>query len=57
MAISVYEMPANYEYHSIPKLDESVYLVAQISGWEKLNLLNGESEHCTSTEHSSAKAT
>jgi hypothetical protein len=43
VAIAVYEMPANYEYHSIPKLDPSVYLVAQISGWEKLNLLNGES--------------
>jgi hypothetical protein len=43
VAIAVYEMPASYEYHSVPKLDPSVYLVAQISGWEKLNLLNGES--------------
>jgi hypothetical protein len=43
VAISVYEMKANYEYHTVPKLDPSVYLVAQISGWEKLNLLNGES--------------
>jgi hypothetical protein len=43
VAISTYEMPAMYEYHAVPKLDPSVYLVAQISGWEKLNLLNGES--------------
>ncbi|WP_343747921.1 mucoidy inhibitor MuiA family protein [Fluviicola sp.] len=43
VAIATYQMKADYEYHSVPKLDESVYLVAQISGWEKLNLLNGES--------------
>ena len=43
VAIAVYTMNANYEYHAVPKLDPSVYLVAQISGWEKLNLLNGES--------------
>jgi hypothetical protein len=43
VAIATYQMKANYEYHAVPKLDESVYLVAQISGWEKLNLLNGES--------------
>lgn len=41
--ISNYTLPANYEYHAAPKLDPSVYLVAQVSGWEKLNLLNGES--------------
>lgn len=41
--ISNYELPAHYEYHSAPKLDPSVYLAAQVSGWEKLNLLNGES--------------
>lgn len=43
VAIAVYNLSANYEYHAIPKLDESVYLVAQVSGWEKLNLLSGES--------------
>ncbi|MEY3200427.1 MAG: hypothetical protein RJA13_2385 [Bacteroidota bacterium] len=39
--IANYELPASYEYHSVPKIDPSVYLAAQISGWEKLNLLNG----------------
>ncbi|MNK18578.1 hypothetical protein D3C87_367860 [compost metagenome] len=43
VAIAIYQMKADYEYHAVPKLDEAVYLVAQISGWEKLNLLNGES--------------
>lgn len=41
--IANYELPANYEYHAAPKMDPSVYLAAQVSGWEKLNLLNGES--------------
>lgn len=41
--IANYELPANYEYHSAPKMDPAVYLAAQVSGWEKLNLLNGES--------------
>jgi hypothetical protein len=41
--ISNYELPATYEYHAAPKMDPSVYLAAQVSGWEKLNLLNGES--------------
>jgi len=41
--IATYELPANYEYHAAPKIDPSVYLAAQVSGWEKLNLLNGES--------------
>ncbi len=43
VAIAVYSMPANYEYHAVPKLDKNVFLVAQVSGWEKLNLLPGES--------------
>lgn len=42
VAISNYQMNASYEYHAVPKLDEAVYLIAQISGWEKLNLLSGD---------------
>lgn len=41
--IASYDLPATYEYHSVPKLDPSVFLAAQVTGWEKLNLLNGES--------------
>jgi hypothetical protein len=43
VAIASYELPANYEYHTAPKIDPSVYLSAQVTGWDKLNLLNGES--------------
>lgn len=38
-----YDLPASYEYHTAPKIDPSAYLVALVSGWEKLNLLSGES--------------
>ncbi len=41
--IATYELPANYEYHAVPKIDPAVYLSAQVTGWEKYNLLNGES--------------
>ncbi len=43
VSISSYDLNASYEYHVIPKLDPSVYLAAQVSGWEKLNLMSGES--------------
>jgi hypothetical protein len=41
--ISSYDLNSTYEYHTVPKIDPAVYLVAQVSGWEKLNLLSGES--------------
>ena len=41
--IDDFELPANYEYHTAPKLDPAVFLTAQVTGWEKLNLLSGES--------------
>ncbi|HMG82378.1 MAG TPA: DUF4139 domain-containing protein [Ferruginibacter sp.] len=37
-----YTVPASYKFFSIPKLDNQAYLLAQISDWEKLNLLPGE---------------
>ncbi|HTC00306.1 MAG TPA: mucoidy inhibitor MuiA family protein [Ferruginibacter sp.] len=37
-----YSVPVDYKFFSIPKLDKQVYLLAQISDWEKLNLLPGE---------------
>jgi hypothetical protein len=40
--ISNYDLAASYEYHTAPKIDPSVYLSAQVSGWESLNLLNGD---------------
>jgi hypothetical protein len=43
VSISTYDLNASYEYHVIPKVDPSVYLAAQVTGWEKLNLMSGES--------------
>jgi len=41
--IDNFELKADYEYHTAPKIDPAVFLAAQVSGWEKLNLLSGES--------------
>ena len=35
-------MPSVYKYYSVPKLDKESYLLAEVSDWEKLNLLPGE---------------
>jgi hypothetical protein len=43
VSIGSFDLYASYEYHVIPKIDPSVYLAAQVSGWEKLNLMSGES--------------
>ncbi len=39
--IARHEVPASYRHFAIPKLDTDAFLVAQLSGWEKYNLLNG----------------
>ena len=40
--IARHEVPANYRHFAIPKLDTDAFLVAQLVGWEKYNLLNGK---------------
>ena len=37
------EVPAKFEYQTVPKLDKDVFLVARVYGWEEYNLLNGAS--------------
>jgi uncharacterized protein (TIGR02231 family) len=34
-------VPASFKYYCVPKLDSETYVLAEISDWEKLNLLNG----------------
>jgi hypothetical protein len=41
--IDKFQLNADYEYHTAPKIDPAVFLTAQVTGWEKLNLLSGES--------------
>ncbi|WP_181999605.1 DUF4139 domain-containing protein [Bacteroides stercorirosoris] len=40
--IGHYEIPASYTYQSTPKIDKDAFLVAQVTDWEKLHLLEGE---------------
>lgn len=37
-----YMVDANYKFYSAPSLDKDAYLLADVSEWEKLNLLPGE---------------
>jgi len=37
-----YSLPTEYEYLSIPKIDNDAFLLANIADWEKYNLLEGE---------------
>lgn len=36
------DIMANYKYYAVPKLDSETFLLAEIEGWEKLNLLTGK---------------
>lgn len=38
-----YDIPAEFQYRVIPKLDTDVYLIAQINDWSQYSLLDGES--------------
>ncbi|MBC8152083.1 MAG: DUF4139 domain-containing protein [Bacteroidetes bacterium] len=39
--IQTADIAATYRYEATPKLDADAFLTAQLTGWEKLNLLNG----------------
>jgi len=39
VAVKKYELPATYRYFAVPKLDNDVFLQAQITNWEDLNLV------------------
>lgn len=40
--MDVYQLPAYYQYYSIPKIDNTAFLMAFITDWEKYDLLEGE---------------
>ncbi len=42
IAIKRYELPASYRYYAVPKMDKDAFLQAQVTNWEELNLLPGE---------------
>ncbi|MFH0894229.1 MAG: DUF4139 domain-containing protein [Bacteroidota bacterium] len=40
--IQAQELPATFKYISIPKMDKDAFLVASVTGWENLNLIEGK---------------
>lgn len=42
VAIQEISIPATYNYHTVPKLDNGVFLLARVTDWGKYNLLGGE---------------
>jgi uncharacterized protein (TIGR02231 family) len=42
IVLKEYIVPATYRYYAIPKLNQNAYLLAEIPGWGKFNLLRGE---------------
>jgi uncharacterized protein (TIGR02231 family) len=39
--VQKFKLNANFRYYCAPKLDNSVFLEAQVTGWEDLNLISG----------------
>jgi TonB-dependent SusC/RagA subfamily outer membrane receptor len=37
-----YKLPCTYQYYAAPVADKETYMLGQMQGWEKLNLLPGE---------------
>ncbi|MEE4196562.1 MAG: DUF4139 domain-containing protein [Bacteroidales bacterium] len=40
--VNSFSLDADYTYYSAPKIDETAYLLAKITGWEAYNLLPGK---------------
>jgi len=37
-----YDIPADYEYYAVPKIDKDAFLLAHVTDWEQYNLIAGE---------------
>ena len=37
-----YNLPASYQYYSVPKIEKEAFLLAAVKDWEQYNLLEGE---------------
>jgi hypothetical protein len=40
--MEVFNLPAQYQYYCVPKVDKDAFLIANIVDWEKYNLMEGE---------------
>ncbi|MEZ4883498.1 MAG: DUF4139 domain-containing protein [Chitinophagales bacterium] len=41
VAVTRYDLDAHYKHFCVPKLDRGVFLLAQVTGWADLNLIEG----------------
>lgn len=41
VSVNQKELPTNYVYKTVPKVDPAAYLTARVAGWEDMNLLPG----------------
>lgn len=41
VSITNYNLPVTFKYVAIPKIDKAAFLVAEVTGWESLNLIEG----------------
>lgn len=39
--VTSYNLPATYKYFSVPKIEKNAFMLARISGWEDLELVEG----------------
>jgi uncharacterized protein (TIGR02231 family) len=39
--VTEFELNASYKHYAVPKVEQAVFLLARISGWEDLNLIEG----------------
>lgn len=39
--VGVFDLPAKYEYHAVPKKDKDAFLIAKATDWSKYHLING----------------
>ena len=39
--VTEFELKANYKHYVVPKMDKDAFLLAQITGWEELDLISG----------------
>lgn len=44
--IGRYELPARYYYRCVPRADKDAFLMAEVTDWNRLNLLEGEANIC-----------
>lgn len=41
--VTAFDLNASYKHFAVPKIEEAVFLLARVTGWEDLNLIEGNS--------------